>query len=178
MSAFSACSTASISKSLQNIPIPSNLDQADAKAAVVFAISNKPFPEATTWQKTVSGVFRDQGNDSKEDGSSKRNFTESTTQETEDRLRDEKGIRDERWFIESIDQSSVLYGYKDDDCYLRIRLTIRGREIVPTVDGSKNLDQHGDKIHKTALEWADSLCINVRAALGEFSRRKAGFPDV
>jgi len=151
MTAFIGCSTASISKSLQNIPIPGNLDQSDAKAAVVFAISTKPLPEASNWQKIVAGALASQGFGS--------------------------GLGRNTWFIESVEPDAVIYGYKRGEYYIRVRLTITNRQIVPTIEDSKNLKQHKDKIHEGALGWVDALCINVRATLGNFSRVKAGFPN-
>ncbi|MFT3782002.1 MAG: hypothetical protein QM790_08295 [Nibricoccus sp.] len=147
----SACRTASISKSLENIPIPANLDQTEAKAAVIYAISNKPLPEVSNWQKIVAGALASQG------------FGD--------------GLNSGLWFIESVEANAVTYGFKDDEYYLRIKLTIAGGEVVPKIDGSKNLNQHKDRIHKAALEWTDSLCVAVRAMLGNFSRIKAGYQN-
>jgi hypothetical protein len=47
-------------------------------------------------------------------------------------------------------------------------MKISSGQIRPTIEGSQNLDQHGDKIHENALVWVDTLCVEIRATLGRY----------
>jgi hypothetical protein len=130
------------------IPIPAALTARDAQAAIVQTTMAEPpaIAEGSNWEKIVDSVMsaRLMG------------------------YRSQFGKKSSLWFVEDIEPSTVILGYQRGEYYLRVRMNISSGQIRPTIDGSKNLDQHGAKIHENALVWVDTLCVDIRATLGKY----------
>jgi hypothetical protein len=130
------------------IPIPAALTARDAQAAIVQTTLAKPpaIPEGSNWEKIVDSVLSARMPD----------------------YRSQFNKKGTRWFVEDISPDAVVLGYQRGNYYLRVRMNISSGQIRPTIEGSQNLDQHGDKIHENALVWVDTLCVDIRATLGRY----------
>jgi len=144
--------------------IPHGLDTRDAKAAMVQAIAQKDITQAQdtpqgdatrAWTGIVDSLL------SARVWGYKSQFNASAT----------RALR--YWYIESVDDTSVTYGYKAGKYYLSVRYDITQEQITPKILLSENLKQKGDTIHPSAIDWISALTTEIRKTLGQFSALKS-----
>jgi hypothetical protein len=80
--------------------------------------------------------------------------------------------RENYWFVEDIRENSILVGYDNDKHYLRIEYLLSDGNIYQRIDGSRNLDQNGDQIHKAAKVWMGEMESKIRKSAGQVALLK------
>ncbi len=150
LSVFCGCRTVSIN-SAQSIPVPAGLSSQDVKLAILSAV----YPEQAPQKMTVAEKMTD--------NALKAAFPFGYS----------KVNRSGRWFVEELKSGSVMVGYTEDEYYLRVEYLIEDSKIVPRIDGSRNLKQTEQSIHKTVFEWLGDLDVQIRQNMGRVSALKA-----
>lgn len=147
---ISGCKTTSINN-ISPIYIPKNLSAKESKAAIVqAAIGNKSPDIKSNWESVVDSLL------------SAKVFGYRSP------LRNNRS-----WYVEEVDDNSVLLGFSSQNYYMRVRLNVTENPIMPQIEESKNLRQSGGSIHKSAVQWIENFSVRARSMLGAFSAQKA-----
>lgn len=149
---FAGCRTTGL-ENVKRIAVPENLTIQETKFAVARAAASENAPDNwTNWEKITDAAIA------------------ATFGPAYQR---QHGGHNGAWYVESVEQSAVVFGFSYHGYYLRVRMTIQGREIVPVIEDSNGLRQTEHGIHKAAIEWINRLEIRIRSSLGYVSARKA-----
>jgi hypothetical protein len=143
-----ACTTTSIN-SAQPISIPQNLTKQEVKLAILAAV----YPEKVPREWTPAEQMADSAL------SAYFGYTYS---------RNSKG----HWFVEEVKPNSVLIGFENRGHYFRTEYIIENTQIIQKIDGSRNLKQSGNSIHKAVFKWLGELESKTRASMGNISAMK------
>ena len=69
------------------------------------------------------------------------------------------------WMVEASNAQEVVVGLHKRNHYLQVTYLLAGNKLESKIIDSKNLNQEGNQIHKSALRWKDQLdqqvCIDV-----------------
>ena len=77
------------------------------------------------------------------------------------------------WFVEEVREHSVLVGYQNRDHYLRVEYVIESSRVIQRIDGSRNLEQSRNSIHKAVFDWLGIMESKIRQSMGIISSLKA-----
>ena len=143
-----ACTTTNIN-SAQPISIPQNLTKQEVKLAILAAV----YPEKAPREWTPAEQMADRAL------SAYFGYAYS---------RNSKG----HWFVEEVRPNSVLIGFENRAHYFRTEYIIENAQIIQRIDGSRNLKQSGNSIHKAVFKWLGGLESKTRASMGNISAMK------
>ena len=135
----------------RTINVPPNLSTPDVETAIIASLTPPP-PEQLNAREQI---------------------TDRALNAVLRRYRSVEDFPSNTWFPESVAPGMVEAGYKRGEYYLRAAIQFDDRTVNLRVIDSRNLRQNGDRIHKTAVVWLDSLDTQIRRALGQKSAEKA-----
>jgi hypothetical protein len=148
-----SCHTMNINSALP-ITIPVGLGVQDVKLAILSAVYPEKAPhEWTPWEKMTDNALR-----------AAFGFGYA------------KANRSERWFVEEVRANSITVGFDSGNHYFRVEYLIEGNELIQKIDGSRNLDQSGNSIHRAVFEWLGEMESRIRESMGVVSALKANSP--
>ena len=131
-------------KSAQPIFVPNNLSAQEVKIAILSAVNPRSKPiKLSQYQKITDSALRAHF------GFRYQNI-------------DSGG----RWFIENIKKNSVMVGFENGKHYFRVEYIITKSQIIQRIDGSRNLSQTEDTIHKSVFRWLGQMESNIRQSMG------------
>lgn len=143
-----ACTTTDIN-SAQPISVPHNLTKQDVKLAILVAVYPEKAP--TEWSPAEQMA----------DSALNAYFGYAYS-------RNSKG----HWFVEEVRPNSVVIGFQNRSHYFRTEYIIQDTQIIQKIDGSRNLKQSDDSIHKAVFTWLGTLESKTRASMGNISAMK------
>ena len=71
------------------------------------------------------------------------------------------------WMVEASNAQEVVVGLHKRSHYLQVTYSLAGNKLESKITDSKNLDQEGNQIHKSALRWKDQLDQQVFIAVSQ-----------
>ncbi len=82
--------------------------------------------------------------------------------------------RSGQWFIEEVKEKSVVAGFERGKYYFRVEFIAEGNQLIQRIDGSRNLEQSNNSIHKSVFDWLGEMESKIRQSMGVISAMKAG----
>ena len=71
------------------------------------------------------------------------------------------------WMVEVSNAQEVVVGLHKRSHYLQVTYSLAGNKLESKITDSKNLNQEGNQIHKSALRWKDQLDQQVFIAVSQ-----------
>ena len=71
------------------------------------------------------------------------------------------------WMVEASNAQEVVVGLHKRSHYLQVTYSLAGNKLESKITDSKNLNQEGNQIHKSALRWKDQLDQQVFIAVSQ-----------
>ena len=71
------------------------------------------------------------------------------------------------WMVEASNAQEVVVGLHKRSHYLQVTYSLAGNKLESKITDSKNLNQEGNQIHKSALRWKDHLDQQVFIAVSQ-----------
>ena len=71
------------------------------------------------------------------------------------------------WMVEASNAQEIVVGLHKRNHYLQVTYALAGNKIKKKITDSKNLNQEGNQIHKSALRWKDQLDQQVFIAVSQ-----------
>ena len=71
------------------------------------------------------------------------------------------------WMVEASNAQEVVVGLHKRSHYLQVTYSLAGNKLESKITDSKNLNQEGNQIHKSALRWKDQLDQQVFVAVSQ-----------
>ena len=71
------------------------------------------------------------------------------------------------WMVEASNAQEVVVGLHKRSHYLQVTYSLTGNKLESKITDSKNLNQEGNQIHKSALRWKDQLDQQVFIAVSQ-----------
>ena len=71
------------------------------------------------------------------------------------------------WMVEASNAQEVVVGLHKRNHYLQVTYSLAGNKLESKITDSKNLNQEGNQIHKSALRWKDQLDQQVFIAVSQ-----------
>ena len=71
------------------------------------------------------------------------------------------------WMVEVSNAQEVVVGLHKRSHDLQVTYSLAGNKLESKITDSKNLDQEGNQIHKSALRWKDQLDQQVFIAVSQ-----------
>ena len=71
------------------------------------------------------------------------------------------------WMVEASNAQEVVVGLHKRNHYLQVTYSLTANKLESKITASKNLNQEGNQIHKSALRWKDQLDQQVFIAISQ-----------
>ena len=71
------------------------------------------------------------------------------------------------WMVEASNAQEVVVGLHKRNHYLQVTYSLTANKLESKITASKNLNQDGNQIHKSALRWKDQLDQQVFIAVSQ-----------
>ena len=71
------------------------------------------------------------------------------------------------WMVEVSNAQEVVVGLQKRSHYLQVTYSLASNKLESKITDSKNLNQEGNQIHKSALRWKDQLDQQVFIAVSQ-----------
>ena len=71
------------------------------------------------------------------------------------------------WMVEVSNAQEVVVGLHKRSHYLQVTYSLAGNKLESKITDSKNLNQEGNQIHKSALRWKEQLDQQVFIAVSQ-----------
>ena len=71
------------------------------------------------------------------------------------------------WMVEASNAQEVVVGLHKRNHYLQVTYSLTVNKLESKITASKNLNQEGNQIHKSALRWKDQLDQQVFIAVSQ-----------
>ena len=71
------------------------------------------------------------------------------------------------WMVEASNAQEVVVGLHKRNHYLQVTYSLTANKLESKITASKNLNQEGNQIHKSALRWKDQLDQQVFIAVSQ-----------
>ena len=71
------------------------------------------------------------------------------------------------WMVEASNAQEVVVGLHERSHYLQVTYSLASNKLESKITDSKNLNQEGNQIHKSALRWKDQLDQQVFIAVSQ-----------
>ena len=71
------------------------------------------------------------------------------------------------WVVEASNAQEVVVGSHKRNHYLQVTYSLTANKLESKITASKNLNQEGNQIHKSALRWKDQLDQQVFIAVSQ-----------
>ena len=71
------------------------------------------------------------------------------------------------WMVEASNTQEVVVGLHKRNHYLQVTYSLTANKLESKITASKNLNQEGNQIHKSALRWKDQLDQQVFIAVSQ-----------
>ena len=71
------------------------------------------------------------------------------------------------WMVEASNAQEVVVGLHKRNHYLQVTYSLTANKLESKITASKNLNQEGNLIHKSALRWKDQLDQQVFIAVSQ-----------
>lgn len=124
------------------IPVPSGLTENQIQLAILMAITENPPPDISPGVQITDSVL-------------------SAV------VGGYRSLNDRRsWYFEDRQPGIVYTGYQRRNWYMRVAVRYDTQAVTLFIEDSRNLNQSGDRIHKTAIAELQSLENRLRRTLG------------
>ena len=71
------------------------------------------------------------------------------------------------WVVEASNVQEVVVGLHKRNHYMQVTYSLTANKLESKITASKNLNQEGNQIHKSALRWKDQLDQQVFIAVSQ-----------